>query len=172
MELTTIMSEQLCLDLIDEAKVATDAETKVQKLGQIKEIIMNRNPNLLRVYAPEVMDFMSQQTVKIRKFLIQFASEAFSKDKTMVAQIVVLFNYYMSDSSENVLKPLLSEYARLYQLMVLEVSALRQVGEDVDPIAIWHQLQGITTFCIGVISSKKSEELRTLALRCGESILM
>jgi len=77
-------NSKLCLSLINDAKMAGDADSKIQKLEQIKEILFKRSPQLLPSYGPYVYDFISESSVKVRKFLLQFAVEAFIQDKSMV----------------------------------------------------------------------------------------
>ena len=88
------------LNLINDIQLVGDADTKLKNLGQIREILTVRSPNLLGSLGPYVFELMLDPSVRIRKFLLQFSGEALSKDKSLVANVVNLYNYYMSDSSE------------------------------------------------------------------------
>lgn len=79
------MSEDLCLSLMNDVQLASDADTKVAKLGQIKEIVLKRSPQLLKTLSQDIFEFMLEPSVKIRKFLIQFAGEAFQQEKSLVS---------------------------------------------------------------------------------------
>ena len=85
------MAEDLCLSLLNTAQLAGDADKKIIELEQVKEILFNRAPNLLVKFAPDVFDFMIEQSVKIRKFLIQFSGDALLKEKLLVSYFYTLY---------------------------------------------------------------------------------
>jgi hypothetical protein len=78
------MSEDLLNDLMCEVQLSVDADLKLTKLEQIKEILLKRSPQLLKTVALDVFDFMLERSVKVRKFMIQFAGEAFIQERTLV----------------------------------------------------------------------------------------
>jgi hypothetical protein len=141
------MAEDLCLSLINTAQLAGDADKKIIELEQVKEILFNRAPDLLVKFAPDVFDFMIEQSVKIRKFLIRFSGDALLKEKFLVSYfhtlyhrksikynlyffqtsyVVDLFYYYKSDTSENIIKAVVLEMTKYYERITINIANMKQ----------------------------------------------
>ena len=82
-------AEELCSSLLNEIQLTTETQAKLSKFDQLHEILLIRSPQLLASFVPDILQFMLEPSVKIRKFLIQFSSEAFMKDKSLVSYILV-----------------------------------------------------------------------------------
>lgn len=90
---------EICIDCINEAKQAKD---KVYHLEQAKEIVLHRDTALLPEFFSSIMDFMVERTSTLRRFLIKFAGEAWVVDSSVLASVLSLFNYLMTDTNENI----------------------------------------------------------------------
>jgi len=89
--------------------------------------------------------------------------------------MIDLYHHFQNSSNENVLKSLLGDLARHYDKLTMAVSTMKQTQDSVgsmDPVAVWNQLQEVVAHSIDIISSDKNETMRSLALKCAESVLV
>ena len=165
---------QLTKDLINEAKFS-DADGKVSKLEQVREILLNRSPRLLTTVAPYIFEMMLETSTKVKKFLIHFAREAMYREKATIVHFIELCHFYIGENNENVIKLMAVEYTKFYDKIIMYVANMKQETSKpsaAKPADLWRKVNETAKYFTEMISSNKSEQLRIQCIRTAETILL
>ena len=64
------------IKLLNQASLATNDSEKVEKLHQVQELVINKQPDLLDNFTDEVVAFQADRSSDVRKFVVGFMEEA------------------------------------------------------------------------------------------------
>jgi hypothetical protein len=167
----------LAIDLINEAKETRETSKKLYILEQVKEIVLRRDIFLISSIAPEIISFMIEKSVPIRKFLIKFAGEAMRLNlASAFPSFLTLMDFYISSEvQENLLQMTCYELNLSYIDLVMQVSYLSpksKASSGPDPVQIWNSLQSSIKFFLSAISSERSDNFRLSCLKLSETIIL
>eukprot|EP01041_Mallomonas_annulata_P002034 gene2034-3952_t len=162
----------LVTDLINQAKVSKDTQSKIFHLEQIKEIIFHREPSLLPHVIPEILDFMVDRTVSLHKFLIQLAGAALKRDYSLAPSIISLFNFIVADAQENTIRTLGNELAKSYDILVIAIANIQKKTAGHQAKDLWNQLKYTTQTLLDMLPTSRSEIIRLSCLQLAQSVVM
>ena len=66
-QLSSISSRELIVELINEASTATDASEKLEALRKVQELLVHKEPVLLDNFLDEMMGFQKDRSQEVRK---------------------------------------------------------------------------------------------------------
>jgi hypothetical protein len=164
----------LAIELINEAKTAQDNKSKIYYLEQVKEILLYRDSSILVGLIPDIMDFMIETSIQVKRFLVKFMGEALKKSSLVSVQVLSLLSFYVSDINDDFIRYVALEFKTIYpQLLMFIVSqpVKSKSATSADPKQLWSQLRIIVEKIIESLSSQKSENTRIECLQVVESII-
>lgn len=174
------------------ARMATDSDTRIFKLFQLRDIILNRQKELLPQLIPEIFSFIHvDRSTAMRQFLIQFSGELMEQVPIITAPYVV--NLYSTlliqkDCSDAVRAEIGRKIAQFYRMIVL---SLRSIGISIpsqrmhgsstghniggttsDGLQLWSTFNAVVNKFKMYLKTRRSEFLRVQALNVVESELL
>lgn len=170
----------LAIDLINDAKGGKTVGQKLYFLEQIKEIVFHRDTSILSEIAPDLInDFMVERSSPIRKFLVSFAAEWLQFDFTAATPLLLtLYGFFLaSEGGDGSLRQIVTELTKIYDRVVIHITDMpiktRGGGSNVpDPKSYWGSLRSIVSRLIDMISSDRTEFLRTQSLKLAASMIL
>lgn len=170
----------LAIDLINDAKGSKNVASKLYNLEQVKEIVFHRDTSILSEIAPDIInDFMIERHTPIRKFLVAFAADWLQLDFNSALPLSLsMFGFLLaSDSGDVLIRQISTELTKIYDKTVMHISRTpiktKSSGPNTaDPKSYWNSLRTIVSRLIDMISSDRSELLRTQSLKLAENMIL
>jgi hypothetical protein len=169
----------LAVDLINDAKGATDGKRKIYLLEQVKEIVLHRDKSLLSQLLPSIMDFMIEKSTAVKKFLVVFCNDIVSSSMEYTPDMLNLYSYIVAENTESLLKTIGNDlrfhYANIVMYIVnlppLKQKQLSSHGQA-NPNQMWQQLRDVINVFVDMISQDRSDSLRTVAIKLLEPVIL
>ena len=169
-------------DLINHAKLVSDAQEKVYCLEQVKEIFLHRaDAALIQEFLPTITDFTVERSSQVRKFLVSFGGEIIAKFPLHIPTILTVLSNLVGDSSDAVVRAVATEmtrhYGKIAQFLVsmptVPKTAFYTKNKDFqDPKDLWLELKNIENLLIAILSSDRVDNVRVQCLRFTASSLL
>nr|XP_039265830.1 symplekin-like [Styela clava] len=106
------------IDLLNQASMALTDPDKVNKLKQVQELIVNKEPALLDSFTDEVLAFQADRSHDVRKFVVGFMEEACKKDNELLMKVMANLNLLLADTNANVTKKLIQSMTQLFRIVI------------------------------------------------------
>ena len=163
---------ELAVEILNEAKVATDAKEKVYKLEQVKEILFHRDTNLMSSLLPELLTFMVEKPIPIRRFLLKFTSDACSKDSSLFEHLISMCYFFIHDdlTQEGLIRQMTNIIMKSYGTIMIWITRQSKISSD--PRDLYENFQVICQRILELIASNHSDSNRSLYLRLAEEIVL
>ena len=163
---------ELAIEILNEAKIASDAKDKLYKLEQVKEIVFHRDPSLLSSLLPEVVAFMIEKSIAMRRFLLKFVAEACSKDPSYFDQLIQLCHFLVLDdlSQDGLFRHMASILMKSYGTIMIWISKLTKGSSD--PRELFDTFQLICQRVLDLLGSTHSDVSRAQYLRLAEEMVL
>jgi hypothetical protein len=169
------------VDLLNRAKLATDAQEKVFVLEQIKEIFLHRDPSTVSTFVNELLGFVVDRSAQVRKFLVSFLGDITNKYPTHIPAVLSAYNDLVSDSSDSVLRAIASEMTRYYGRIAMSIISMPAVSKSAyygkakdakDPQDFWVSLKGVEAALLNLIAVTRVDNLRLQCIKFAGSCLI
>ena len=163
---------ELAIEILNEAKIASDAKDKLYKLEQVKEIVFHRDTAILSSLLPEVLAFMMEKSTAVRRFLLKFIAEACSKDPAHFDHLIQLCHFLIQDdhSQDGLCRHLANILTRSYGTLMIWISKL--VKGTSDPRELFNNFQFICQRVLDLLASTHSDVSRGQYLRFAEEMIL
>lgn len=167
----------LAVDLINDAKSTRDGQEKLYILEQIKEIIFHRDATLLAEIMPEVVNFMIEKSIPVRRFLIKFAGEALKMNiAAAIVPFVSLISYMTSsEAPDNLLQQCAHEIQSHFDNIIIyiaDMSIKSKSSTQSDPTVLWSQFRKSISYLMSLVSSDRSDNLRIACLKLSQCVIL
>lgn len=168
----------LVVDLINDVKSTSDAQSKLYLLEQIREICLHRDKSALRDSVADMADFVLEKPMSIRKFIVRFFNEAMIQDPDCVfPHYLTVLQYYINESNDTLLTLLAKSFNSYYESVLLKIihmtaPAATKSPSGLDPPQLWQTFCGLVARFHDFVSSSRSEQLRTNCLKICESVMI
>jgi hypothetical protein len=164
------------IDIINAAKTAKssgkESEFKIFQLGQIKEILLYRQKDLLPVLLNDVFSFMTDRNANVRKFLVRLSSDLFSQDPhSVLPKMLELYQLLISDSNDSVLSVMVKEASKLYSKIVLHIASIPD-SNDQEASMLWGTFKAILNKFQDFLVSSRSDHLKLNCIRLIEEQIL
>ena len=148
------------IDIINAAKISKDSEFKIFQLGQIREIVVHRQKDLLPSLVNDIFSFMTERNANVRKFLVKFSTDLFNQDPVVVfPKMLDLYGLFLSDSNDGVLCAVVKEMSKLYPKIVLYISSMSEANSQ-EAIFYYNSVKSIVTKFHEYLISARSDLLK------------
>jgi hypothetical protein len=168
----------LVVDLINDVKSSSDAQSKLYLLEQVREICLHRDKSALRDSVADMADFVLEKPMSIRKFIVRFFNEAMIQDPDCVfPHYLTVLQYYINESNDTLLTLLAKSFNSYYESVLLKIvhmtaPAATKSPSGLDPPQLWQIFCGLVARFHDFVSSSRSEQLRTNCLKICESVMI
>ena len=136
-------------DILNDCKTSDDVSQKLYLLEQLKEITLNKSPELLPQLAPGIFNIAIEKATQVRRFLISYSGLAISKNTVVISSIIPMFFHLRHDGNDTIIRDLCLSLATVYDKMAIYIANL-PVSETVKAKDLWEQLSNISTYMIGM----------------------
>lgn len=170
--------QEVAIDLLNEAKSTRDVQSKIYILEQIKEIVFHRDQSILSEILAEVTNFMVEKSVPLRKSVIIFVGQGLKVNMAAsISSFISLIDFFTkSEAQDNILQVVARELNNNFTEMIIHIANMplraKVTSSQVDPIQIWTQFRSSLNFLVGLISSDRSDNLRSISLKLAESMIL
>lgn len=156
--------ENEATELLNECKTESDVSQKLYLLEQLKELCLNRSPDLLIQMASGIFNLCVERNTQIRQFLIKFASQAIERNASVIPLIIPMFFHLRHDGNDTIVRALSLELATSYDKLAMHIAnmSVTEVNKAKD---LWEQLSNISSYMISLLSSDKPEVVRNQCIR-------
>lgn len=163
----------LTIELLNEAKVCSDAKRKLYYLEQIKEIVLFRDVSILVGLIPDIEEFKIERSIRIRKWLIKFFSEAWTKSKQVFSQLLSLYSFYvLDDASDDIIRCIATEFKTVYSQVVAHIVKMPILQkQELDVKIMWNQIKSISDIIIDFITSSQADTTKVECIKFIESVI-
>lgn len=163
----------LVIDLINDAKNTKDNQTKLYVLEQIKEICFHRDKAILKDVMGNIIDFMIEKSMPVRKFLIKFMEEAILQDMdNSFSYYLNLINYLIQESNDSLLIILAKSFQNYYDSILLKIANMSPTSKSqgilLDSKQLWSIFNSIVLKFHDFISSSRNDQLKVYCLKIFE----
>lgn len=167
----------LVVDLINDVKSTSDAQSKLYLLEQVREICLHRDKAALKDSVADMADFVLEKPMSIRRFIVRFFNEAMIQDPDCVLpHYLTVLQYYINESNDALLTLLAKSFNSYYESVLLKivhmVPAATKSPSGLDPPQLWQTFCGLVARFHDFVSSSRSEQLRTNCLKICESVMI
>ena len=156
--------ENEATELLNECKTESDVSQKIYLLEQLKELCLNRSPDLLIKMASGIFNLSVERNTQIRQFLIKFASQAIERNALIIPFIIPMYFHLRHDGNDAIVRALSLELATSYDKLAMHIAnmSVTEVNKAKD---LWEQLSNISSYMISLLSSDKPEVVRNQCIR-------
>ena len=151
---------EFATELVNEAKLSTEAEETIFKLEQLKEVVFHREKGLISNVFSGVMELMTRSSTKIKRFLIKFASDALPLAPKIVPEYITLLGFLIDDQNDSIRKAAILQLSRVYDKVAMDVVNIK----DSNSAEIWNTLKSIVDKVEDVLTSNEAMSLECLRL--------
>ena len=162
-----VTSEKV-IDLLNQAQLAS-AESKLESLKQVQELIINKDPALLDNFLDEILIFQQDRSADVRRFVVTFIEEACKKDPDLLPQTVGCLAYMLGDENIVISKRVMLACNSLYKVALQIVCKLRTIKDDIR--AMWDTMTEMKRNICGMIESD-NDGVRTHAIKFMEMLIL
>jgi len=167
----------LVVDLINDVKSTSDAQSKLYLLEQVREICLHRDKVALRDSISDMADFVVEKPMTIRKFIVRFFNEAMNQDiDCVIPHYLTVLQYFINESNDALLTLLAKSFNSYYDSVLLKIVNMSPTAtkssSGLDPPQLWQTFSGLVARFHDFVSSSRSEQLRTHCLKICESVMI
>ncbi|CAL8471131.1 g10673 [Coccomyxa elongata] len=163
------------IQLLNDAKLATDANQKVDLLKGLAELIVHKQPSLLSEFLPEVTLLQTEPAVPVRKQLVELLEAAVRAQPSLAALTAVLgtLRQLLDDSSPAVVRRSLAACSIAFRPGHSAALALGK-GPSVPPdvAAVWEACVAIRQKVSQLVAEPVSDGVRLTAIKFMEFVIM
>uniref|UniRef100_H2YTL8 Symplekin n=1 Tax=Ciona savignyi TaxID=51511 RepID=H2YTL8_CIOSA len=142
---------------------------KVEKLNQVKELVINKDPEMLDNFTDEVVAFQADRSQEVRKFVVGFMEEACKKDPELFSKLLRNFYMLLVDNGVNILKKVIQSSTQLYRICVQWISTHTNVSSTLR--ASWKTMCQIQERIFALFDSE-NDGVRTQAVKFAEKVIL
>ena len=141
---------EFATELINEAKLSTEAEETIFKLEQLKEVVFHREKGLVGNVFQGVIELMTRP----------FAADALVIAPKIVPDFITLFAFLVDDTNESVKKASVVQLSRIYDKVAMDIVNLK----DNNGASTWTALKTLVDKVEDLLPSNESISIECLRL--------
>nr|CAB3266754.1 symplekin [Phallusia mammillata] len=164
-----ISTFDMVINLLNQASMAKKDSEKVEKLQQVQELVINKQPELLDNFTDEVVAFQADRSSDVRKFVVGFMEEACKKEQELLSKLLSNFYMLLVDDNVNVLKKVIQSSTQLYRLSIQWVSSSKASKELLE--ASWKTVCDIQDTIFQMLDSE-NDGVRTQSVKFVEKVVL
>ncbi|XP_031475162.1 uncharacterized protein LOC116247253 isoform X1 [Nymphaea colorata] len=120
------------LNLLNAVKFPPDLPSKLENLGRLGEVIVSRDPSLLREFLPHVVEFQSDKASPVRKFIAEIIGEIGFKHMSFLPELVPVLISLLNDATPAVARQAVTSGAYLFQKTMGYIAFRGLYSEELD----------------------------------------
>lgn len=157
------------VELLNQASLMTRDALKVGNLKQVQELIVHKDPNLLDNFFDEMMQFQSDRSVDVRKFVVGFMEEACKKDPDLLVKVIPCLQHLLQDENVNVQKKVILTLSSIYKTLLLWLSKTKFPTPEMTQV--WDIMAQMKKMLYDMLDSD-NDGIRTHAVKFTEGIVL
>nr|XP_009860228.1 symplekin [Ciona intestinalis] len=165
-KLTTV---DLVIDLLNKASMSVEDSVKVERLQQVKELVINKQPEMLDNFTDEVVAFQADRSQEVRKFVVGFMEEACKKDPELFSKLLLNLHMLLVDENVNVLKKVIQSSTQLYRICVQWISTHKNISNMLK--SSWKTMCDIQQRIFELFDSE-NDGVRTQVVKFAEKVIL
>lgn len=163
------------VQLFNDAILTADHTEKIDKLQSLKELIFNKDPQLLQVFLPELVVLQTDPAHSIRKFLPEFleACPPAALPPASLALVLQCLQSLLQDSFQAVVKAAVLASSTLFRTALAVVAAQGQTQQGAQAVSgLWQAASSLRNSICSYASDHKVPGVRLNATKFLEQIVL
>ncbi|XP_020289521.1 symplekin isoform X2 [Pseudomyrmex gracilis] len=159
----------MIVDWLNEASISLSEEVKVTNICKVQEILLNKEPHLLKLYLDDILQFSVDRSSEVRKTVTGFIEEAGIKYPEVIPSIVQVLLRLASDDASAVAKRALRASGRILRAALKWIASAAVVTSEME--LAWTNLSALKVQIINMIDSD-NDGIRTQAVKFLEGVVL
>ncbi|KAJ1639266.1 hypothetical protein T492DRAFT_833076 [Pavlovales sp. CCMP2436] len=157
------LSDRL-VELLNDAMLVDTEKEKLDMVHEMEEILLNRGTGLLAEFLPHALAMHTDKIAAVRRAVLGLAEHAARKHSEHLPRVLELLAYRVADEAPTVAKRVLSAYAALLKLSLLQLASPRA------PAKLQPSLIAVADRALSYLLASGNDGLRAQAASVAEQL--
>lgn len=160
--------------ILNSIKSSGDALFKIERLRQLKDVILVRDPSLLPEFVPYIVDLQDEEASPVRKFIAEVIGQIGLKNVELLPDMVPTLISYLQDETPAVVRQAITTGTNLFRTVLekITIQGLCSSGID-DPLKLsWTWMLKFKNAVFPVAFQPGIDGIRLLAVKFIEALVL
>lgn len=140
------------IEWLNNASLATDHE-KVDYLRKVSEIVINKEPELLKEFLDNILAFQSDRSVEVRKLIVTFIESIGKKHHQYLPKVLPSLLMLLSDPNLQIQKKVIQTSSTLYKEVILCLAKSDVNADENALVDVWNTANSLKTSIINLVDN-------------------
>ncbi|ESO93591.1 hypothetical protein LOTGIDRAFT_215976, partial [Lottia gigantea] len=142
---------------------------KIKYLRQVQELIIHKDPTLLDNFLDEMLAFISDRSVDVKKLLIGFLEEACKKDKEILPKALPGVTILLADDNANVKKKVILSLTSIFKYSLQWIAKAKTPSSEMT--SVWENMMKTKKQVLELLESE-NDGIRTHVVKFLEGVVL